>query len=152
MNRKFYFQTLPRINFWSPIIGRRRSYMPHEVMEGILTPSGSYSQIWPFHFFFFPISLNQWLLIYCFFYCCCLVTQSCLTLCDPIDCFMLGSCPWDVPGKNTGIGCQVLFQGIFLTQESNLHLLHWQTHSLPLSHLESPNILLQVHKLNWVLE
>ena len=56
MNRKFYFQTLPRINFWSPIIGRRRSYMPHEVMEGILTPSGSYSQIWPFHFFFPHIS------------------------------------------------------------------------------------------------
>ena len=23
-------------------------------------------------------------------------------------------CPWDSPGKNTGVGCHVLFQGIFL--------------------------------------
>ena len=36
-------------------------------------------------------------------------------------------CPWDSPIKNTGVGCHVLFQGIFLTQESNprlIHLLH----------------------------
>ena len=32
-------------------------------------------------------------------------------------------CPWDSPGKNTGVGCCVLFQGIFLTQGSNLSLL-----------------------------
>ena len=24
-------------------------------------------------------------------------------------------CPWDSPGKNTGVGCHVLLQGIFLT-------------------------------------
>ena len=30
--------------------------------------------------------------------------------------------PWDSPGKNTGIGCHVLLQGIFLTQGSNQHL------------------------------
>ena len=35
-----------------------------------------------------------------------------------------GSCPWDFPGKNTGVGCHFLLQGIFLTQGSNLHLLH----------------------------
>ena len=40
--------------------------------------------------------------------------------------------PWDVPGKNIGVGCHFLFQGIFLTQESNLHLLHWQVDSFPL--------------------
>ena len=37
--------------------------------------------------------------------------------------------PWDSPGKNTGVGCHFLLQGIFLTQGSNLHLLHllhWQ--------------------------
>ena len=28
-------------------------------------------------------------------------------------------CPWDVPGKNTGVGCHFLLQGIFLTQGSN---------------------------------
>ena len=32
--------------------------------------------------------------------------------------------PWDSPGKNTGVGCHFLLQGIFLTQGSNLHLLH----------------------------
>ena len=29
---------------------------------------------------------------------------------------------WDFPGKNTGVGCHALFQGIFLTQGLNLHL------------------------------
>ena len=32
-------------------------------------------------------------------------------------------CPWDSPGLNTGMGCNALLQGIFLTQESNPHLL-----------------------------
>ena len=29
--------------------------------------------------------------------------------------------PWDSPGKNTGVGCHSLCQGIFPTQGSNLH-------------------------------
>ena len=33
------------------------------------------------------------------------------------------------------MGCHVLLQGIFPTQGLNLHLLHWQAGSLPLSHL-----------------
>ena len=33
-------------------------------------------------------------------------------------------CPWDFPGKNTGVGCHSLLQGIFPTQGSNLGLLH----------------------------
>ena len=33
-------------------------------------------------------------------------------------------CPWDSPGKNTGVGCHFLFQGIFPTQRSNPGLLH----------------------------
>ena len=33
-------------------------------------------------------------------------------------------CPWDSPGKNTGVGCHALLQGIFPTQGLNLHLLH----------------------------
>ena len=32
-------------------------------------------------------------------------------------------CPWDFPGKNTGVGCHFLLQGIFLTQGSNPQLL-----------------------------
>ena len=33
-------------------------------------------------------------------------------------------CPWDFPGKNTGVGCQFFLQGIFQTQGSNARLLH----------------------------
>ena len=33
-------------------------------------------------------------------------------------------CPWDSPGKNTGVGCHFLLQGIFPTQESNPGLPH----------------------------
>ena len=35
-------------------------------------------------------------------------------------------CPWDSPGKNTGVGCYSLLHYVFLTQESNLGLLHCQ--------------------------
>ena len=31
---------------------------------------------------------------------------------------------WDFPGKNTGVDCHFLLQGIFPTQGSNPHLLH----------------------------
>jgi len=41
------------------------------------------------------------------------VAQSCLTLCDPMD------CPWDFPGKSTGVGCHFLLQEIFPTQGLN---------------------------------
>ena len=33
-------------------------------------------------------------------------------------------CPQDSPGKNTGVGCCALLQGIFPTQGANLHLFH----------------------------
>ena len=42
-------------------------------------------------------------------------------------------CPWDSPGKNIGVGCCTLLQGIFLTQGLNplpFRLLHWQVGSL----------------------
>ena len=42
------------------------------------------------------------------------------------------------PGKNTGVGCHFLLQGLFPTQGSDLCLLHWQVNSLPLSHQGSP--------------
>ena len=58
----------------------------------------------------------------------CLVTQSCLTLCDPMDDSPPGSSVHgDSPGKNSGVGCHaLLLQGIFPTQESNRGLLHWR--------------------------
>ena len=51
-----------------------------------------------------------------------------------VACWLL--CPWGSPGKNTGVSCYALFQSLFPTQGSNLHLLwllHWQAESLPLS-------------------
>ena len=70
-----------------------------------------------------------------------LVAKSCATLlrsCGLEPARIL--CPWDFPGKDSGVGCHFLLQGIFLTQQSNprlLRLLHWQADSLPLSHLGS---------------
>ena len=56
---------------------------------------------------------------------CCLVTQSCLTLCDPMHCSPTGcSVHGTFPGKNTGVNCHFLLQGIFLTQRSKPGLLH----------------------------
>ena len=49
-------------------------------------------------------------------------------------------CPWNYPGKNIGVGSHSPFQGIFLTQGSNLCLLHCRK-----SHQGSPTLL----HLNW---
>ena len=46
--------------------------------------------------------------------------QSCPTLCDPIDGCPPGSCPWDSPGKNTGVGCHFLLQCIKVKSESEV--------------------------------
>ena len=52
-------------------------------------------------------------------------SQLCLTLCDPMGCSPPGSSvAWNSPGKNTGVHCHALLQGIFPTQESNPGLLH----------------------------
>ena len=48
-------------------------------------------------------------------------------------------CPWDSPGKNTGVGCHFLLQGIFSTQGSNPGLPHYRQTLYPLSHQESPD-------------
>ena len=71
--------------------------------------------------------------------------QSCLTLGDPMD-FSPARilCPWDSPGKTTGLGCHALLQGIFPTQRLNpclLSLLHWQTGSSALAAPGKPNSL-----------
>ena len=55
------------------------------------------------------------------------VVQLCPTLCNPMDCSPPGSSVHgDSPGKNTGVVCHALLQGIFPTQGSNPCLLHWQ--------------------------
>ena len=51
-------------------------------------------------------------------------------------------CPWDFPGKNTGVGFHFLLQGIFPTQGSNPGLLHCRQILYCLSHQGSPKVLL----------
>ena len=63
------------------------------------------------------------------------VMSDSVTPLDPSRLF----CSWDFSGKYTGVICHFLLQGIFLTQGPNPCLLHWQTYSLPLSHLGSPS-------------
>ena len=55
-------------------------------------------------------------------------------------------CPWDSPGKNTGVGCHAVLQGIFPTQASNLHLLHL----LHWGHLGSPNYNIMTLKTKYI--
>ena len=62
------------------------------------------------------------------------VTSNSLRLYGLVPASLL--CPWDSPGKNTGVGSHFLLQGIFPTQGSNpsiLCLLHWQVDSFPLA-------------------
>ena len=69
--------------------------------------------------------------------------QLCLALCNPMDCKPPGSSVHGSPGKNTGMGCHSLLQGIFPTQGWNLcllRLLHWQAGSLPLAPPEQPKV------------
>ena len=54
-----------------------------------------------------------------------LVTPLCPTLCDPIYCSSPGSSIHGIPpGKNTGVGCHSLLQGIFWTQGLKLDIPH----------------------------
>ena len=65
----------------------------------------------------------------------CLVTQSCLILCDPMDCSPPGSSVYrDSPGKNTRVGCHALLQEIFPSQESKPGLPHCRWILYHLSH------------------
>ena len=70
---------------------------------------------------------------------------SCLTLCNPMDCSPPGSSVHGIsPGKNTGVGCHFLLQGIFLTQGLSMRLLslqHRQAGSLPLAPPREAHIL-----------
>ena len=78
----------------------------------------------------------------------CLITKKCMLscvrlFCDPMNCSPPGfSAHWYFPGKNMGMSCHFLLQGIISTQGSNLHLLHWQADSLTWSHLTLNNHLI----------
>ena len=62
-------------------------------------------------------------------------------------------CSWDSPGKNTGVVCHALLQGIFPTQGLHLcllHLLHWQVGSLPLVPPVKPLELINQIYIDWI--
>ena len=66
------------------------------------------------------------------------VTQSCLTLCDPVDCSTRLLCPWDSPGKNAGVGSHSLLQRNLPNQGLNLGLPHCRQILYCLSHQGRP--------------
>ena len=55
-------------------------------------------------------------------------------------------CPWDFPGKNTGVGSRPFLQGIFLIQRSNPCLLHCSQILYQMSHKGSPKFSLFPNK------
>ena len=72
----------------------------------------------------------------------CLATQSCLTLCGPLDHSPPGaSAHGDSPGKNTGVSGHALLQGILLTQGSNPGCPHCGQMLYCLSHQGTPRTL-----------
>ena len=88
--------------------------------------------------------------------------QSCLTLCDPIDSSPHSiiimemkdrlPCPWDSPGKNTGVGCHFLLQCMKVKSENEvaqscLTLSDPMDCSLPVS---SAHGIFQARVLEWV--
>ena len=78
--------------------------------------------------------------------------QLCPTLWDPIDGSPPGfPCPWDSPGKNTGVGCHFLLQCMKVKSESEvaqscLTLCDPMDHSLPGS---SAHGIFQARVLEW---
>ena len=72
----------------------------------------------------------------------CLVTQSCPTLCNLMDCSPPGfSVHRSSPGKNTAVSCHALLRGTFLTQGLSPGLPHCRQILYQLSHQGSPRIL-----------
>ena len=113
-----------------------------------------YSMLWLYSLWLWSVSitcfmspittLSRYIRIECT-YCCvvCLVSQSCPTLCDPMDCSPPGSSVHgDSRGKNPGVGCHALLQGIFPTQGLNSGRLHCRQILCHKSHLEA---LKQIH-------
>ena len=56
--------------------------------------------------------------------------------------------PWDFPGKNTGVGCHFLLQGIFLTQGSNPGLPHCRQMLYRLSYRQAQYVNTSLSKID----
>jgi len=78
---------------------------------------------------------------------------ACSLVCDsvfPLTAAARLLCPWNFPGRNIGVGCHLLLQGIFLSQGLNLcllHILHWQVDSLTIGPHGKPS--LEIATIRW---
>ena len=89
-----------------------------------------------------PTRLSNWTELNWYIQCCAVVTQLCQTPWTPMDYSLPGtSVHEDSPGKNTGVGCHALHQGIFPTHGLNPGLPHYKQILYCLSHQGSPRIL-----------
>ena len=88
--------------------------------------------------------------------CVCLVTQSCpcpWLLCDSMDCSLPGSSVHgDSPGKNTGVGCHALLQGVFPTLGLNPGLPRCRQILYCLSYQGSPELLLSSNSTAYIFK
>ena len=146
---QFYSSTLPPYSsfawlFYSLSAGGVLK-SPTIVLEVSISPFNSFSVCWIYFgalmfcaYTCITITSSWWTDLFVL----CLVTQSCPTLCEPMGYSPLGSSVHgDSPGKNIGVGCHALLQGIFPTQESNPGLSHCRQILYYLSHQGSPKIL-----------
>ena len=83
--------------------------------------------------------VNIWYLFFSFWLTSLFVRVSCSVVSNSLQPHglwpVMPLCPWDSPGKNTGVGSHSLLQEIFLTQGSNPGLLHCRRILYPLCHL-----------------
>ena len=88
----------------------------------------------------------------------CICVFSCSVVSDSLQPHVLWParllCPWDSPGKNTGVGCHFLLQGIFWTQGSNPCFLHLQAGFFTTEPLGKPHTVYQdsflLNVLHWI--
>ena len=78
------------------------------------------------------IHIKQIIYIYIFLVC----AQAYPTLCDTMDCSLPG-CPWNFPGKNTGVSCHFLLLRDLPNPGIKPASLALKADSLPLSHWEA---------------
>ena len=87
-------------------------------------------------------------LVICWYICYGVYVSVCSVMSDSLRPYGLEParllCPWDFPGRNTGVCCHFLLQGIFPTQGLNIHLLcllPWKAGPLLLCQLGSPSLM-----------
>ena len=94
---------------------------------------------------FYTVKILFYYIFLCFIIVVVQLVKSCPTLLQPRELQpMRLLCPWDFLGKNFGVGCNFLFQGVIPTQGSNPCFLYWQADFLPPSHLGAHTVLMKV--------